>query len=158
MTATSSVASVATAGTKVGRVRWSIVVMIFLVTIINYADRATMSVAKPEMSKEFGINAAQMGWILSAFGWSYVICQIPGGWGLGSPQAGLFLQFRHDPEVDPVRRRFTLLVDCLTALEERLQEEEWPYQRIHGFGWTDQYLLAHDPAGHLIEIRQSQPL
>jgi ACS family glucarate transporter-like MFS transporter len=32
------------------------------------------------MSKEFSLNAAQMGWILSAFGWSYVICQIPGGW------------------------------------------------------------------------------
>ena len=80
MTITSDVASVATAGTKVGRVRWTIVVMIFLVTIINYADRATMSVAKPEMSKEFSLNAAQMGWILSAFGWSYVICQIPGGW------------------------------------------------------------------------------
>ena len=54
--------------------------MIFLITIINYADRATMSVAKPDLSKEFGLNAAQMGWILSAFGWSYVICQIPGGW------------------------------------------------------------------------------
>jgi len=80
MTITSDVASVATAGTKVGRVRWTIVVMIFLVTIINYADRATMSVAKPEMSKEFSLNAAQMGWVLSAFGWSYVICQIPGGW------------------------------------------------------------------------------
>ena len=84
--------------------------------------------------------------------------QIPGGWGLGNRQTGLFLQFRHDPEVDPVRRRFTLLVDYLAALEERLQEEEWPYQRVHGFGWTDQYLLIHDPVGHLIEIRQSQPL
>ena len=84
--------------------------------------------------------------------------QIPGGWGLGSPQAGLFLQFRHDPEVDPVRRRCTLMVDCLAALEERLQEEEWSYERVRGFGWTDQYLLIHDPVGHLIEIRQSQPL
>ena len=80
MTATSETGSAAMAGTKVGRIRWTIVGMIFLITIINYADRATMSVAKPEMSKEFGLNAAQMGWILSAFGWSYVICQIPGGW------------------------------------------------------------------------------
>jgi hypothetical protein len=84
--------------------------------------------------------------------------QIPGGWGLGSPQAGLLLQFRHDPAVDPVRRRFTLMVDGLAALEERLQEEEWPYERVRGFGWTDQYLLVHDPTGHLIEVRQSQPL
>ena len=77
---TMSIGSAAAAGTKVGRIRWSIVVMIFLVTIVNYADRASISVAKPEMSKEFGIDAAQMGWILSAFGWSYVACQIPGGW------------------------------------------------------------------------------
>ncbi len=84
--------------------------------------------------------------------------QIPGGWGLGNPQTGLLLQFRHDPEVDLVRRRCTLLVGCLAALEERLQEEQWPYQRIRGFGWTDQFLLTHDPVGHLIEIRQSQPL
>ena len=80
MTSTMSIGGAAAAGTKVGRIRWSIVVMIFLVTIINYADRASISVAKPDMSKEFGINAAQMGWILSAFGWSYVACQIPGGW------------------------------------------------------------------------------
>lgn len=84
--------------------------------------------------------------------------QIPGGWGLGSPQAGLFLQYRHDPEVDPVRRRLTLLVDCLATLEKRLQKQEWPCQRVHGFGWTDQSLLVHDPVGHLVEIRQSQPL
>jgi hypothetical protein len=84
--------------------------------------------------------------------------QIPGGWGLGSPQAGLFLQFRHDPEVDPVRRRLTLIVDCLTTLEERLREEQWPYERVRGFGWTDQCLLVHDPTGHLVEVRQSQRL
>lgn len=84
--------------------------------------------------------------------------QIPGGWGLGSPQAGLLLQFRHDPEVDPVRRRFTVTVERLALLEERLQEAQWPYERVRGFGWTDQYLLIHDPVGHLIEVRQSQPL
>src|SRR3954471_8282966 len=80
MATTADVARSALVGTKVGRVRWTIVGIIFLITIINYADRATMSVAKPDLSKEFGLNAAQMGWILSAFGWSYVICQIPGGW------------------------------------------------------------------------------
>jgi len=84
--------------------------------------------------------------------------QIPGCWGLGRPQAGLFLEFRHDPEIDPVRRRFTVTVECLAELEERLQQEQWSYERVRGFGWTDQYLLLHDPAGHLIEIRQSQPL
>ena len=80
MATVAEVTSAAVPGTRVGRVRWTIVLMLFVITIINYADRASMSVAKPGMSKEFGIDAAQMGWILSAFGWSYVVCQIPGGW------------------------------------------------------------------------------
>lgn len=84
--------------------------------------------------------------------------QIPGGAGLGSPIAGLYLQFRHDPEVDPVRRRYTLVVDSLDHLEKRLQELEWRYRRYRGFGWTDQHILLRDPAGHLIEIRQSQTI
>jgi hypothetical protein len=84
--------------------------------------------------------------------------QIPGGWGLGSPQAGLLLQYRHDPEVDSARRRLTLMVDGLAALEERLREQQWPYERVRGFGWTDQYLLVRDPTGHLIELRQSQAI
>ena len=84
--------------------------------------------------------------------------QIPGGWGVGKPQCGLYLEFRHDPEVDPLRRRFTLTVDSLAALEERLLSQEWPYERVRGFGWSDQYILFHDPAGHLIEIRQTRPL
>src|SRR3954447_4568986 len=80
MATVAEVTSAAVPGTRVGRIRWTIVLMLFVITIINYADRASMSVAKPGMSKEFGIDAAQMGWILSAFGWSYVVCQIPGGW------------------------------------------------------------------------------
>ena len=84
--------------------------------------------------------------------------QIPGGWGVGDPQCGLYLQFRHDPEVDPLRRRMTLSVDALKTLEEQLIEQDWGYRRVRGFGWTDEYLLLHDPVGHLIEVRQSQPL
>lgn len=84
--------------------------------------------------------------------------QIPGGLGLGDPIAGLYLQFRHDPEIDSVRRRFTLVVDSLLELEKRLQAARHPYQRYRGFGWTDQFILLSDPAGHLIVIRQSQML
>src|SRR3954452_13217608 len=80
MAISSDAATADLSDTKVGRVRFTIVAMLFVITVINYADRATMSVAKPELSKELALNAAQMGWILSAFGWSYVACQIPGGW------------------------------------------------------------------------------
>ena len=60
--------------------RWWIVVMLFVVTSINYADRAVLAITGPVLSKELGINAAQMGFIFSAFGWAYVLGQLPGGW------------------------------------------------------------------------------
>lgn len=84
--------------------------------------------------------------------------QIPGGLGLGDPECGLYLQYRHDPPVDRLRRRFTLIVSGLDALAARLSEYDWPFQRLHGWGLTDQWISLADPVGHLIEIRQSQTL
>lgn len=66
--------------TAVGRVRFSIVAMLFTVTMVNYADRATLAIAGPALSHSLGLNAVQMGFVFSAFGWSYVIGQLPGGW------------------------------------------------------------------------------
>jgi len=62
------------------RTRWTILAILFIVTTINYADRATISIAGPEMRKELGLSAIQMGFVFSAFGWSYVMAQLPGGW------------------------------------------------------------------------------
>jgi ACS family glucarate transporter-like MFS transporter len=73
-------ASIEFAGTSIGRVRFSIVAMLFVVTIVNYADRATIAIAGPVLSKDLGFSPVQMGFIFSAFGWAYVIGQIPGGW------------------------------------------------------------------------------
>ncbi|MEH3147406.1 MAG: MFS transporter [Methylobacterium frigidaeris] len=70
--------SLATAGRS--RVRLLIVGMLFIATTINYADRATISIAGPAISKELGLDAVAMGYIFSAFAWSYVLAQIPGGW------------------------------------------------------------------------------
>ncbi len=61
-------------------VRWTIVVMLFVVTSINYADRAVLAIAGPALSKELGLTPSQMGFIFSAFGWAYVVGQLPGGW------------------------------------------------------------------------------
>jgi MFS family permease len=54
--------------------------MLFLVTTVNYADRATLSIAGPAISKELHLDPIAMGYVFSAFGWSYVIAQVPGGW------------------------------------------------------------------------------
>ncbi|MDT2005412.1 MFS transporter [Rhodococcus opacus] len=65
---------------KTGKVRYTILAMIFAVTVINYADRATISIAGDAIQDEFGISSVALGYIFSAFGWSYLIGQIPGGW------------------------------------------------------------------------------
>ncbi|PGH57466.1 MFS transporter [Azospirillum palustre] len=75
-----STAAAAQPAAKQTRVRYLILAMLFLVTVINYADRATLSITGPVISKELGINAAEMGFIFSAFGWAYVLGQLPGGW------------------------------------------------------------------------------
>lgn len=39
------------------RTRWLILAMLFAVTTINYADRATISIAGPEIKRELGLSA-----------------------------------------------------------------------------------------------------
>lgn len=70
----------AASGARMTNIRWMIVVMLFVVTAVNYADRATIAIAGPVISHDLGMNAVQMGFIFSAFGWAYVIFQLPGGW------------------------------------------------------------------------------
>lgn len=64
---------------RTGR-RWIILAMLFAVTTINYADRATISIAGPDIKKALDLSSVQMGFIFSAFAWSYVAAQLPGGW------------------------------------------------------------------------------
>lgn len=64
---------------KPGRVRYSVLLMLFLVTTITFADRSSLSVAGSAMQAGLGIDAVTLGYIFSAFGWAYVIGQIPAG-------------------------------------------------------------------------------
>lgn len=61
------------------RVRYSIISLIFIVTSINYADRATFSIAGAAAGPELGLSPVATGYILSAFAWAYALAQIPGG-------------------------------------------------------------------------------
>jgi sugar phosphate permease len=60
--------------------RWYILGVICLMYLITYLDRVNISTAAPEIRKEFGFDTVTMGWIFSAFGWSYALFQVPGGW------------------------------------------------------------------------------
>src|SRR5215831_8094763 len=78
-------------------VRYLIVSMLFFASSVNYADRASLSITKSSLSRDLGLDTVWMGYLLSAWAWSYVIAQIPAGWLLdrfGSKRvygAGIFL-------------------------------------------------------------------
>jgi ACS family D-galactonate transporter-like MFS transporter len=62
------------------RARYLIAGMLFVSVVINYLDRANLSVAAPQLAKDLGFDDAQKGYILAAFGWTYAALQVPGGW------------------------------------------------------------------------------
>lgn len=59
--------------------RWGIAVLMGVGIIINYFDRTNMSVATKPLMGAFHLSDGQMGILLSSFGWSYALLQIPIG-------------------------------------------------------------------------------
>jgi sugar phosphate permease len=66
--------------TRPSKGRWYILFLICLMYLITYLDRVNISTAAPVISKEFGFDKITMGFIFSAFAWSYAAFQVPGGW------------------------------------------------------------------------------
>ncbi|HET9798976.1 MAG TPA: MFS transporter [Gemmatimonadaceae bacterium] len=62
------------------RSRFLVMVLLFVSVTINYLDRSNLSITAPAMRTDLGLDTVQMGWVLAAFGWTYALCQIPGGW------------------------------------------------------------------------------
>ena len=60
-------------------VRYRVLAFLFISVVINYMDRTNISVAGTALSEEFNLTPVQLGTIFSAFGWTYVALQIPGG-------------------------------------------------------------------------------
>ncbi|MEO5998390.1 MAG: MFS transporter [Chitinophagaceae bacterium] len=61
------------------RVRYGMLTLVFINVVINYLDRTNLAVAATSLSKELMLSPVQLGFIFSAFGWSYAFLQIPGG-------------------------------------------------------------------------------
>ena len=53
--------------------------MLVAAGVINYVDRATLAVANPLIREDLGLSIADMGYLLSAFLWSYAFAQLPTG-------------------------------------------------------------------------------
>jgi sugar phosphate permease len=64
------------------RLKWvqrSALAMLVVAGVINYIDRATLAVANPLIREDLGLSIADMGYLLSAFLWSYAFAQLPTG-------------------------------------------------------------------------------
>jgi MFS transporter, ACS family, glucarate transporter len=64
----------------VGRERFLVLALIFVITVINYADRATLSITGTEVIKDLGLDPVMLGLVFSAFAWAYALGQVPSGW------------------------------------------------------------------------------
>jgi ACS family D-galactonate transporter-like MFS transporter len=61
------------------RKRWGIISLLFTASLINYLDRASISLALPAISLELHLDPTTKGLLLSSFFWSYAFMQIPMG-------------------------------------------------------------------------------
>lgn len=59
--------------------RWTIGTMLFIASMINYIDRATLPIVAPMVQKDLHIDAAQLGLIFSIFFVGYAIFNFVGG-------------------------------------------------------------------------------
>ena len=57
-----------------------VVVLVSLAVFINYIDRGNLATAAPLMQDELHLSASQLGLLLSAFYYSYVVAMAPLGW------------------------------------------------------------------------------
>ncbi|CAG4898356.1 hypothetical protein R69919_02471 [Paraburkholderia gardini] len=57
------------------RVRFGILALLAVGTAINYLDRSVLGIAAPGLSKELGLSAVAMGFVFSAFSWTYTLAQ-----------------------------------------------------------------------------------
>lgn len=67
---------------KMTRREWTVVFLLVLSAIINYVDRSNLSIAAPDIQRQFALSPIQIGTLLSAFFWTYALLQLTGisGW------------------------------------------------------------------------------
>src|SRR6202046_4328931 len=62
-----------------GSRRWAVVSLLFAASLINYLDRASLSLALPVIGIDLHLDPTGKGLLLSAFFWSYAFMQVPVG-------------------------------------------------------------------------------
>jgi ACS family hexuronate transporter-like MFS transporter len=62
------------------QIRWRILALLFLVTVINFVDRQTLSVVAPVIREQFHLSATDYGKIVSSFMLGMMVGEFPIGW------------------------------------------------------------------------------
>jgi ACS family hexuronate transporter-like MFS transporter len=62
-----------------GKLRWWIIGLVTLGTVLNYLARSTLSVAAPTLKSEFHMDTEQYSWVVLAFQASYTVMQTVAG-------------------------------------------------------------------------------
>jgi ACS family glucarate transporter-like MFS transporter len=62
-----------------GRVRWALIVWMFVISAVAYLDRVNISIAGSAIQKDYGLDNVRLGWVFSAFVLGYALFQVPGG-------------------------------------------------------------------------------
>ena len=62
-----------------GRLRWTLVFWLFVVSAVAYLDRVNVSIAARAIQEEYRLSNIQLGWVFSAFLAGYALFQTPGG-------------------------------------------------------------------------------
>src|ERR1700678_181476 len=65
------------------RVRYLLIMLIFLVSAVVNIDRSNISIAGTYLAADYHISKIQLGWVFSIFLIGYAAFQIPAGWLVG---------------------------------------------------------------------------
>ena len=61
-------------------VRYRVLGMLFLLSIVTYVDRVCIGSAAVDMQRDLGLTDVQLGLVFSAFSLAYGLFEIPSGW------------------------------------------------------------------------------
>src|SRR5882724_3586580 len=76
--------------------RWIVLALVFAGILVSYIDRGNLGIAAETIMRELRLDPRSMSVLLSAFFWTYAVCQIPAGllvdrFGIRSVYAAAFL-------------------------------------------------------------------
>jgi ACS family glucarate transporter-like MFS transporter len=62
-----------------GRVRWLLVLWMFVISAVAYLDRVNISIAGQFLQRDLHLSNTSLGFVFSAFIFGYAVFQAPGG-------------------------------------------------------------------------------